>query len=275
MIREASSIACTDSVIKKLTKLYFNLPTSLAYLSIILANKLQHISPKLNLCPGRSVERLVECFSTASAEMCVVPVLYDATKEFSFDKNVDYIIHGASHASPDLYTEKPVETMQGNIYGLTTLLEFSKDKQVERLLYVSSSEVYGDFSTDKPLLETNYGYVDILNPRSSYPMGKRAAETLCVSYLKEYGVESIIVRPGHIYGPSAKREDKRVSSAFVLNALKGEKIIMKSTGSQIRSYTYSLDCATAILQALLKEIREKHIISQILDQSLVLQKWQR
>ncbi|EGP5038363.1 NAD(P)-dependent oxidoreductase [Enterococcus faecium] len=201
---------------------------------------------------GRSVERLEERFSTASAEMCVVPVLYDATKEFSFDKNVDYIIHGASNASPDLYTEKPVETMQGNIYGLTTLLEFSKDKQVERLLYVSSSEVYGDFSTDKPLLETNYGYVDILNPRSSYPMGKRAAETLCVSYLKEYGVESIIVRPGHIYGPSAKREDKRVSSAFVLNALKGEKIIMKSTGSQIRSYTYSLDCATAILQALLK-----------------------
>lgn len=218
---------------------------------LIIAN--QELDLKLTIYTlGRNIERLKTRFSTYLASECIVPVLYDATKEFTFTNKVDYIIHGASHASPELYSEKPVETMQGNIFGLNSLLEFSKKEQVDRLLYVSSSEVYGEFSTGRPLLESDYGYIDLLNPRSSYSMGKRAAETLCVSYLKEYSVKSVIVRPGHIYGPSAKQEDKRVSSAFVLDALKGKKIIMKSTGSQIRSYTYSLDCATAMLYALVK-----------------------
>ncbi|MGM9903591.1 hypothetical protein A5844_002297 [Enterococcus sp. 10A9_DIV0425] len=217
---------------------------------LVVANK----KLKLNLTIyvlGRSIERLKERFASNDSQKCVIPVLYDATEAFQFEEKVDYIIHGASNASPDLYVDKPVETMQSNILGITSLLEFSKKEQVERVLYISSSEVYGDFHTDKPLTEMDYGYIDLLNPRSSYPMGKRAAETLCISYLKEYQVKSVIVRPGHIYGPSAKKGDSRVSSAFVDRALKGEKIVMKSKGSQLRSYTYSVDCATAILFALM------------------------
>ena len=69
-------------------------------------------------------------------------------------------------------------------------------------------------------------YIDLMNPRSSYSMGKRAAETLCVSYLKEYSVKSVIVRPGHIYGPSSKtRRTNAFPPAFVLDALKGKKLL--------------------------------------------------
>ena len=64
---------------------------------------------------------------------------------------------------------------------------------------------------------------------------------------RNFGVKTVIVRPGHIYGPSAKESDKRVSSLFVRKAIEGENIVMKSNGTQIRSYTYSLDCAIAIL----------------------------
>ena len=91
-----------------------------------------------------------------------------------------------------------------------------------------------------------------MNPRNSYSVGKRAAETLCASYFAEYGVDSVIIRPGHIYGPTASESDNRVSSAWAYMVSRGENIVMKSDGSQIRSYCYCLDCASAILTVLLK-----------------------
>ena len=92
--------------------------------------------------------------------------------------------------------------------------------------------------------------MDILAVRSAYPMGKRAAETLCVGYASQYGVDVSIVRPGHIYGPTAQNSDNRVSSAFARQAAKGENIVMKSAGTQMRSYCHCIDCATATLAVL-------------------------
>lgn len=122
------------------------------------------------------------------------------------------------------------------------------------MLYISSSEVYGKRADGnlQPFTENDYGYVDLLNMRSCYPVGKRAAETLCVSYAAEYGIDAVIVRPGHIYGPTASVNDSRVSSAFAYNAARGENIIMKSDGLQLRSWCYCLDCASAILKVLLR-----------------------
>ncbi len=111
---------------------------------------------------------------------------------------------------------------------------------------------YGKKENDRPSKVDEYGGIDILNPRSSYSIGKCAAETLCVSYYDEYGVESVIVRPGHIYGPTAVKSDNRVSSIWSYAAASGKDIIMKSDGTQIRSYCYCLDCASAILKVLLR-----------------------
>ena len=83
-------------------------------------------------------------------------------------------------------------------------------------------------------------------------MGKRAAETLCASFADEYGVSTVITRPGHIYGPTAAANDNRVSSAWPYDVARGQNIVMKSAGSQIRSYCYCLDCASAILTVLVK-----------------------
>ena len=128
---------------------------------------------------------------------------YEATKTILFDVDVDYIIHGASNASPDLYLNEPVETMLGNINGIQNLLDYAYRKSVKKVIYVSSSEVYGRKEIVEPFKENQYGFIDLLNPRSSYSIAKRAAETLFVSYHSEYGVSFNVVRPGHIYGPSA------------------------------------------------------------------------
>ena len=178
-------------------------------------------------------------------------VKYDALKGLDLDVQLDYIIHGAGLASPDLYISRPVETILSNFDGIHTLLEFSKEKNVKRLLYISSSEVYGKKNQVSPFREENYGEIDIDNIRSSYAIAKRASEMMCRAYFCEYGVESVIVRPGHIYGPSAKKTDKRISSEFAFKAAKGKKIEMKSTGLQKRSYCYSVDCAIQILTVLL------------------------
>ena len=178
---------------------------------------------------------------------------YDATKELHFDGfRYDFIIHGAGNAAPGNIAAEPVETMVSNFIGLKNLLDYALKEGTERVLYISSSEVYGKKENNEPFSEEEYGFVDILNPRNSYSVGKRAAETLCVSYGKEYGVNSVIVRPGHIYGPTATPTDNRVSSAWVYDVAKGKNIVMKSEGNQIRSYCHCLDCATAILTVLLK-----------------------
>ena len=179
-------------------------------------------------------------------------VQYDALKKLDLDIIPDYIIHGAGLASPELYTSHPVETVLSNVNGIQSLLNFAKDNNINKLLYVSSSEVYGKKSTENPFREGEYGEVDIDNIRSSYVIAKRASEMLCKAYYSEYGIETVIVRPGHIYGPSAKKTDKRISSDFAFKAAAGEKLVMKSYGLQKRSYCYSIDCAIQILTVLLR-----------------------
>lgn len=179
-------------------------------------------------------------------------VVYDASRTDNvIGVHSDYIIHGASNASPNMIVKEPVETMMSNFLGMKYLLDYAKEQGTKRILYISSSEVYGEKEGSEPYKEGQYGYIDLLKARNSYSVGKRAAETLCASYADEYGVESVIVRPGHIYGPTASPFDNRVASAWSYSVAKGEDIVMKSDGAQIRSYCYCLDCASAMLKVLL------------------------
>lgn len=200
---------------------------------------------------GRSEEKTNERFYKFKDKPFYKFVRYEATGKNSFDFSPDYIIAGASNAYPAAVGEYPVETMKANFDGMAELLSFAAENGVKRCAYVSSSEVYGTKETDEPFRENEYGYIDILSTRASYPLSKRATETLCASYAAEYGVNVSIVRPGHIYGPTARRNDNRVSSAFAFDAADGKNLVLKSKGEQIRSYCYAFDCATAILKVLL------------------------
>lgn len=200
---------------------------------------------------GRNEEKMKKRFGEYFSREYFHFVQYDANKNFIFDKNVNYIIHGASNAHPSAYDREPVETMMSNFYGTYNLLTYIKKMPATRFLLISSSEVYGE-NTERALLkEDNFGYSDILNYRSCYPSSKRAAETLCASFKKEYNIDFTIVRPGHIYGPMATNEDTRASAQFINKALNKESIIMKSAGMQLRSYCHAFDCASSIFYTLL------------------------
>ena len=199
---------------------------------------------------GRDLKKVRTRFKNFMEEEDYIFLQYDAVKSDELFATVDYIIHGACNASPAAYQKEPVETMLSNLLGVSTLLKLAVKNPGSRLLYLSSSEVYGKKEDNTPFEETDYGYVDILNPRACYPSAKRASETLCVSYGAEYGVDTVIVRPGHIYGPTISRSDTKASTQFTWNVVDGEDIVMKSAGDQIRSYCYTMDCASAILTVL-------------------------
>ena len=87
-----------------------------------------------------------------------------------------------------------------------------------KLLYVSTSEIYGILEIAEPIKESNIGTMDILSSRSCYSSSKRCCETLCASYAAEKNTDFVIVRPGHIYGPTATRSDNRISSSFMYDS---------------------------------------------------------
>jgi UDP-glucuronate decarboxylase len=163
----------------------------------------------------------------------------------------DYIIYAASNAYPRLFAADPVGTIMGNVLGVYNLFEYARKNGIKRFLYISSGEVYGQGTEGiSEFSESFSGYIDNTDPRSCYPNAKRTAETLCVSYTKQFNVDAVIARPCHIYGPTATPNDNRATAQFINNALAGKDIVMKSLGTQLRSYCYVADCVSAILTIL-------------------------
>ena len=163
----------------------------------------------------------------------------------------DYIIHTASNAHPKAFSADPVGTMLANILGVRNLLEHLRAQGHGRLLFVSTGEIYGDNPAIRDgFAETDFGKIDSMNPRACYPESKRAAETLCASYLSQYRVDSVVARLCYVYGPTITNENSRADAQFLRNALSKTDIIMKSAGAQVRSYCYVADAARALITIL-------------------------
>lgn len=200
---------------------------------------------------GRNEERSQKRFANVYEKDGFHFINHDVMQPLSVNIQFDYIIHAASGANPLEYAKRPVEVMKSNIMGVTNLIEYGRTHGMKKFLYVSSGEVYGE-GDGRVFTEEYSGYVDCTQPRSCYPSSKRAAETLCVSYASEYNLDVVIARPCHIYGPFFTETDTRVYAQFIRNVLRGEDIVMKSTGEQFRSWCYVVDCVSALLHILLK-----------------------
>ena len=200
---------------------------------------------------GRNLQRMESLFGHYSAEKGFYKVVGDVNEPLSLNQSFHYIIHAASGAAPLEFANYPVEVMKANFNGVANLMEYGLKHDLRRFLFISSGEVYGE-GDGRVFSEDYSGYVDCNSPRSCYPSSKRAAETLCASYAAEYNVDVVIARPCHIYGPHFTEHDNRVYAQFLGNALRGEDIVMKSTGEQFRSWCYVVDCVSALLHILLK-----------------------
>lgn len=171
-------------------------------------------------------------------------VEHDITEPFFAD--VEQIYNLACPASPVHYQFNPVKTMKTSVLGIINMLELAK-KCNARILQASTSEVYGDPKVH-PQREDYWGNVNPVGVRSCYDEGKRAAETLIMDYNHYEKVDVRIVRIFNTYGPKMDKEDGRVVSNFIVQALQGEDITVYGEGLQTRSFCYVNDLVDGIMK---------------------------
>lgn len=177
----------------------------------------------------------------------------DIVQGIDITGEVDYIIHTASPTNPRILNRYPVETIAANTIGTYHTLNLAKEKRTEGYLFLSSREIYGQAREGGGVAfdEDSYGRVDPVDPRSCYPEGKRAAETMCVSFGAEYGLDIKIARLAHTYGPGADLSNGPVWTEFLNDALHERDIILKSRGGIQRTYIYVADAVSALYRILL------------------------
>ena len=174
----------------------------------------------------------------------------DVRQPFPKDIKVDVIIPLASNTHPLAYSQYPIETIEINVKGA----EYALAKAIEcdaTVLYPSSVEVYGNARGEGVFTEYYTGQLNLKNARACYPESKRLSEALCQSYMAERGVKVKIARLSRVFGPTMLMSDTKASSQFILKALNGEDIVLKSKGEQYFSYTYVADVVKAMLFILL------------------------
>jgi len=218
---------------------------------LLVLNKVKNADIKVVIA-GRSEAKVGAFFAHHANRDALSFTPFDATDTSvaPFRGSIDYVIHAASNATPSEFAAHPIDTILANVLGLNNLLSAALKSSVKRVLYVSSSEVYGSNKTGDPYLETDYGPIDVLNSRAAYPLSKQTGESLCISYGVEHDLDTVIVRPGHIYGPLVNKYDNRASAQFARMVKSGSDIVLKSDGKQLRSYCHALDCASAMLTVL-------------------------
>lgn len=178
-------------------------------------------------------------------------LVQDINQRINTTRRVDYIIHAASTTSSKDFVEKPVETIYTAINGSRNVLEFAKNKRLEGMVYLSSLEIYG-VNEKENIKERDYGYIDILNPRSSYSESKKMVETMCISYGTEYGVPVKIARLAQTFGAGVSISDNRVFAQFAKAIINKENIVLHTKGETKRNYCYTTDAVRGIFTILTK-----------------------
>ena len=170
----------------------------------------------------------------------------DVTREFTVEGPVDCVLHMASPASPKDYMEHPIETLDVGSLGTRRTLDLALEKGA-RYLLTSTSECYGD-PLVHPQVETYWGNVNPVGPRSCYDESKRFAEALTMAYHRAHGLRTNIARIFNTYGPRMKLDDGRVVPAFLDQALRGLPLTIFGDGSQTRSFCYVSDLVDGLFR---------------------------
>jgi dTDP-glucose 4,6-dehydratase len=194
---------------------------------------------------------------TNLAHMGSVPAFefieHDVNTPIQIDGPVDCVLHMASAASPKDYLAHPIETLDVGSVGTRNMLELAK-LHGARFLVTSTSECYGD-PLVHPQVETYWGNVNPVGPRSCYDESKRFAEALTMAYHRTHGVRTNIARIFNTYGPRMQLNDGRVVPAFLDQALRGEPLTVFGDGSQTRSFCYVSDLVDGLYRLMLSDER--------------------
>lgn len=214
--------------------------------SLIRANRIKKLNIKV-VALVRNEKKAQEKFKNILTDSCFQILIQDVNDKINCDEKIDYIIHCANNTSSMDMLLKPVEVINTTLNGTRNVLEFAKEKKIKSLIYLSSLEVYGIIKKDELIKEDDFGYIDLANPRSSYPESKRLAENLCTAYACEYGIDVKIARLTQTFGAGILKDDNRVFAQFARCASEKKNIILHTKGETIRNYCYITDCVNAIL----------------------------
>jgi dTDP-glucose 4,6-dehydratase len=176
-------------------------------------------------------------------------VQHDVNLPWSGDGAVDGVLHMASLASPKDYLAHPIETLDVGSVGTRNMLELARAHGA-RFLLTSTSECYGD-PLVHPQVETYWGNVNPVGPRSCYDESKRFAEAITMAYHRTHGVRTNIARIFNTYGPRMQLNDGRVVPAFLDQALRGEPLTVFGDGLQTRSFCYVSDLVDGLYRLML------------------------
>jgi UDP-glucuronate decarboxylase len=176
-------------------------------------------------------------------------IRHDVT--FPLYVEVDGIFNLACPASPIQYQKNPVQTFKTSVHGAINMLGLAK-RTGARFLQASTSEIYGD-PTISPQTEDYWGNVNPIGIRSCYDEGKRAAETLTFDYHRQFGLDIRVARIFNTYGPRMAKDDGRVVSNFIVQALQGKPLTIYGNGSQIRSFCYVSDLIDGLVKLFFAE----------------------
>ena len=180
--------------------------------------------------------------------------VHDVIQPFSFDENVDYVIHAAGIASPFYYRAYPLETLGVAISGTQNMLDLAKKKGA-RFTFFSSSEIYGDPDPEHiPIAESYRGNVSCQGPRACYDESKRIGETLCYIYHTRDGTKTNTIRPYNIFGPGMEENDYRVLPNFASRIKAGLPLNLYGSGLQTRTFSYITDAMVGFFLVVLKGV---------------------
>ena len=192
-----------------------------------------------------SKENIAHLLSNPKFEM----FRHDVT--FPLYVEVDGIFNLACPASPVQYQKNPVQTFKTSVHGAINVLGLAK-RTGARFLQASTSEIYGD-PTISPQTEDYWGNVNPIGIRSCYDEGKRAAETLTFDYHRQFGLDIRVARIFNTYGPRMAKDDGRVVSNFIVQALQGKSLTIYGDGSQTRSFCYVSDLIEGLVKLFFTE----------------------
>ena len=173
-------------------------------------------------------------------------IKHNIQEYINIDGKIDQIYHLACPASPKNYQIYPIETIKTCINGTFNILKLAKQKNASVLLS-STSEIYGD-PTISPQVEEYWGNVNTIGIRSCYDESKRLAETIMIEYNRKYNIDIKIARIFNTYGPYLAKNDGRVVSNFILQALKNEDITIYGDGKQTRSFCFIDDQVDGLIK---------------------------
>ena len=218
---------------------------------LLYANRTMNFGAKI-YAVVRNVEKADKIFAEEKTD-ALTYVVADLTKEnVNCEGDCDYIVHAAAVTASKVMVSDPVGTICTSIDGTEKMLQLAVEKKAKAFIYISSMEIYGQPTVGGKTAEKDLGYVDIENVRSCYPEGKRMCECLCTAYAAQYGVNVISARLAQTFGAGILPTENRVFAQFARSVMRGENIVLHTTGESEGNYVYTADAIAAIMTLLVK-----------------------